>query len=59
MFLTTSVKNPLIFIQRFCADSISLNTIANVLSLEQELRDFFVRKRTVAKADSIGFVVQI
>jgi hypothetical protein len=29
-----------------------------VLSLEPQLRDFFVRKRTVAKADSIGFVVR-
>lgn len=59
--LTTRVNNapPSILFHRRWADSINLYMIANVVSIEPQLRVLFVRDFTVAKVDSIGCVVLI
>jgi hypothetical protein len=44
--------------QRSCADSISLNAMASPAAREPGPLVTLVRCRTVAKADSIGFVVR-
>ena len=51
-------SNPLIRFQRFWADWSSLNTIDNVVSLEAQESLRLVLSLTVAKVDSIGFVVR-
>ena len=44
--------------QRSCADSISLNAIARPAAREPGPLVILVRCRTVAKVDSMGFVVR-